>query len=260
MVDDAEKPDKSKIVAMPLDRARKARGEGVVAMPRSKVASLRAFRRIRADRVFGLLGGVLVVMGVLLIFGWEKPPEVTKSYGVEWPLSIASADDRTLRFTAVNQPQNFTLKVAGPNVTAVVFWMNWTDDKGDQALDADNFSFELKGPPGANLTLPPESIKKLSENRSRTYIMSSIPEISSVNTDNEMTARRLVGDQKNLTGVGDYAFTFTLLELNHDWKDERFRDTTPCDVDTPYCSRDTTFTLVFHFHVLTYSDHYVKKF
>ena len=47
-------------------------------MPRSKVAGLRAFRRVRADRTLGAIGALLLLIGVALIFAWEKPPPVEK--------------------------------------------------------------------------------------------------------------------------------------------------------------------------------------
>lgn len=258
MADEPKKPDPSKIVAMPLDRARRARGEGVVAMPRSKVASLRAFRRIRADRFFGALGALLVILGVLLIFVWEKPPDIPKTFSIEWTPSTTSLTTEALSLTTAQPTKAIPLTVPGPNVTAVTFWFSWKDDVGNEGSEADEFSFEVKGPSGANLTLPAEKHILLQGNISRTYLMSGVPELSSVPAKTESEARAKVGDQTNQTGIGTYEFTFRLISLNGDWTDNSLRDRAPCN--SPYCTPDNEHKMTFHFEFATYSATYKRNF
>src|SRR5687767_12178167 len=92
MPDEPKDEPKNQIRAVPLEDVRRARGEQKVAMPRSKVASLRAFRRVRADRAFGALGIVLLLIGIALIFTWEKPPVIEKKFEVQWPLATTQED------------------------------------------------------------------------------------------------------------------------------------------------------------------------
>lgn len=253
-----EKEPKPKIVAVPLDRARRARGEGVVAMPRSKVASLRAFRRIRADRFFGVLGAILIAIGILLIFTWERPPVVPKTFSIEWATKAENVQNEAIQLTAAQGSRTVSINVAGPNVTAVSWWMQWKDDQGDEGSEADNFSIEVKGPPGANLTLPATTYQLLTANITRTFLMSGIPEITSVPATTQAEARRKVGDQTNRTGIGTYEFVFSLKSLNGNWQDNTLRDRAPCSV--PYCTQDTRMDLTFHFEAITYSPVFKRNF
>jgi hypothetical protein len=226
-LEDVRKARGESLVAMPLEQVRSARGETLVALPRSKVASLRAFRRIRADRILGIIGLILVLIGILLIFTWEKPPEIVKKYGVEWPLTSEVLLSENATFTCNADPCGvatpYSVTVDQTNVTAVTFWLQWTDDVAGENQDlseGDEFQLEFSGPEGTNISNVRESRigGRGGMNMSFTYVLSGIPDIGAVEpADNDEEAFALIGDRTNRTGIGDWKFTVTLLRAVDDW-------------------------------------------
>jgi len=255
-----------KIVAMPLDEARRARGESVVALPRSKVASLRAFRRVRADRVFGTIGTILVIAGLILAFKWPAPAvHPPPTYKVEWPETRAFSKDEKARLDFPSQPSTsnppapskvYTEKVDQVNVTKINFWLTWKDDLADPAAgqaDGDNFSLMVKGPSNYGFT---QSATGGAGGANISYSLpeSGIPDKGSVPAKTYPEALKALGDYSNKTAMGDWTFTVTLLHAGDKWDPSspmyEYRDQVPCSA--PYCQRDTGNDFTFHFEFYTY--------
>lgn len=267
------------VVAMPLEQARSARGQAFVALPRSKVASLRAFRRIRADRFLGILGLVLVLIGILLIFTWEKPPEVVKKYGVEWPLTstILALENGHLTCAAYEcgTEQAYPIIVDHENVTAVTFWLAWTDDVAGENRDlaeGDEFELEFAGPAGTNITTVSESRigGKGGMNISYTFVIAQIPDIGALQpAENDEEALALLGDRTTRNGTGEWTFTVRLLRAGDAWGDDEARRLAEASAqkcpDTqglggPACTRDEGNDYTFGFQITRYSVAIEKQF
>jgi hypothetical protein len=265
----AEKPAAS-LRAVPLDDVRRARGEQKVALPRSKVAGLRAFRRVRSDRLLGVVGLLLVLVGTTLIFTWEKPPPVEKKFGVEWPLTTHVLPDKAGRRLVEGSPSGSTeattMTVPSLNVTAVTITLTWEDDVGKTAIEGDRLELEVKGPPGTNVSFKRNDTGlrgPTAGNISVTLPLSGIPDIASVAANSEAKARAAVGLRTNHTGTGDWTMTVRLLSAPGEVKNENARaDPRLCSVpaETPICKPDggNDYTLKFRF--VTYEVHYKKLF
>ncbi|HEX9816197.1 MAG TPA: hypothetical protein VGB18_04390 [Candidatus Thermoplasmatota archaeon] len=261
------------MVAVPLEQVRSVRGQAVVALPRSKVASLRAFRRIRADRVLGTIGIIFVLLGILLIFTWEKPPEVVKKYGVEWQLETLTLenDNNTLVCTATGCPgaeseRTYTIDVNQTNVTAVTVWLQWIDDvvgENEDQSEGDILQLTITGPDGTNITNV--AVSKIGgsggENISLTYPMSGIPDVGAVQpADNDEEAYALLGDRTNRTGIGAWSVTVKILRAGDDWGDSPLGDELqssgqkcPANSQMPVCDPDSGNPYNFGFQIIRYT-------
>ncbi len=267
------------IVAVPLEQVRSLRGEAIVALPRSKVASLRAFRRIRADRVLGTIGIIFVLLGILLIFTWEKPPEVVKKYGVEWPLETITLenDNNTLACTAADCPgaaseRTYSVPVDQTNVTGVTVWLHWTDDivgEGEDQSEGDTLELMITGPDGTNITNV--AVRKVGgaagENISLTYPMSGIPDVGAVQpADNDEEAWALLGDRSNRTGIGTWTLRVKILRAGDDWgtstvADELQSSGQKCPSTAPQvCVQDPGNDYNFGFQIIRYSATITKQY
>lgn len=264
----AKDPDSgSKLVAMPLEQARRARGEALMALPRSKVASLRAFRRIRADRIFGAAGLALVLVGVLLIFAWEKPPPVEKRFGVEWPQTNTMLDPVSDEFAA-GDSETYTFPVNGTNVTAVTFWLTWIDDVARPSsgqAEGDTFEIQVSGPEGSNVSFTERRVGgQAGMNMSYTLPMSGIPDVASVPAKSEEEARAALGDRTNQTGGGDWTITVRLVSANHSWESEDARNAAggmcPPQSIPNVCTFDPGNSFELHFQFATYEVQFKKLF
>lgn len=225
MPDEPRKGAGNEIRAVPLDEVRRARGETKVAMPRSKVASLRAFRRIRADRAFGAIGLLLLIIGIALIFSWEKPPVIEPKYGVEWP------QNRTVEPLIVGQPlaagappRTGTYDLTVPNATTIVFTLLWEDQIGDQAIEADALELSIEGPEGVNLTNATILQTAKQGNITIPVPLNGIPDIASVPASTEKEAFAAVGDRTNRTGVGTWTYSVRVVSAPGDVKNEAIRN------------------------------------
>lgn len=243
MPDDADKDPKSQIRAVPLEDVRRARGEGRVAMPRSKVAGLRAFRRVRADRTMGAIGILFLLIGVALIFAWEKPPAVEKKFGTEWV--IETSEMRTIQGARLAEgapaaAHDFQLDAT--NATVIVFSLVWTDDVGDQAIEGDRLQIQVEGPPGTNVTNATRNDTGGQQGGNITIPirLNGIPDLASVNAGTEEAALAAVGDRTNRTGIGPWKVSVRVLDAPDDIKDNRIRDPNVCRIPsaTPVCVPD----------------------
>ena len=262
------------IVAVPLEQVRSARGQAVVALPRSKVASLRAFRRIRADRILGTIGIILVLIGILLIFTWEKPPEIVKKYGVEWPLETITleSDNNTLACTSnpcagAAAERAYTVDVTQTNVTAVTVWLQWVDTvvgENEDLSEGDELQLTLTGPEGTNITnvVVAKVGGRAGENISLTYPMSGIPDVGAVQpADNDEQAYALIGDRTNRTGIGSWTITVKINRAGDNWNPtspagaEMRASGQKCPANSPaqVCEHDPGNAYSFGFQIVRYS-------
>jgi hypothetical protein len=224
------------IRAVPLEDVRRARGESKVAMPRSKVASLRAFRRVRADRTLGVIGILLLLIGITLIFAWEKPPVVEKKYGVEWPQTV-HVEDAIVGANLVEgaAARSHTYELTAVNATVITFSLLWDDEIGNQAIENDELELDIKGPNGVNVTNATIRQKAKQGNITIPLALNSIPDIASVNADNERDAFQGVGDRTNRTGIGTWTIGVRVISAPGDVKNEATRPqaSTFCDPRLP---------------------------
>lgn len=248
-----------KLLAVPLERARRARGQSVVALPRSKVATLRAFRRIRMDRLLGVVGTLLVAIGIVLIFTWpQPPPPVEKKFGVEWPRTLVDKGTEQGNLAA-QQAFTHTEEVDRPNVTHVTMWLTWQDDVGDEAVEGDTFELEVQGPPGSNVTFKSNRTGgQAGANMSFTFAMSGIPDVASVPAATEDEARKTLGDRSNRTGMGSWTMTVRLLRAEGDWSNNDLRGRVPCQA--PHCTPDPGNSFELHFEYAVYQVAFKKLF
>lgn len=261
------------IVAVPLEQFRSARGQAVVALPRSKVASLRAFRRIRTDRLLGTIGIILVLIGILLIFTWEKPPEIVKKYGVEWPLETITLenDNNTLACSAnpcagAAAERTYSIDVTQTNVTGVTVWLQWNDNvvgENEELSEGDELRLTLTGPEGTNITNVAVSKVggRAGENISLTYPMSGIPDLGAVQpADNDAEAFALIGDKTNRTGIGTWTITVAIVRAGDDWGPSPVAaelrsngQKCPPNSAQPVCTPDPGNDYNFGFQIIRYS-------
>lgn len=255
----ASKDSSPKMRAVPLEQARRARGQSMVALPRSKVASLRAFRRIRMDRLLGLLGALLVAIGVLLIFTWPQPPTpVQKKFGVEWPQTMVDTGTES-GYLQERGVFLHAVQVDRPNVTYVSMWLTWKDDVGDEAIEGDTFELEVQGPPGSNVSFKGNRTGgQEGANMSFTFAMSGIPDVASVPATTEEEARQTLGERTNGTGMGTWTMNVRLLRAEGDWNNNDLRGTVPCQA--PHCTPDPGNSFELHFQYAVYQVAFKKLF
>jgi hypothetical protein len=270
-LEDVRKARGDALVAVPLEQVRSARGETLVALPRSKVASLKAFRRIRADRWFGAIGLALVLLGVALIFSWEKAPVVEKRYAVEWPLSTELLASDAARFTCpdvqcTGATETYTVNVNQTNVTAVTFWVQWNDDvagENEDLSEGDRFEVTFSGPDGSNITSVTEQRVGgvAGMNMSYTFLLALPPDLGAVSpANNDAEAMALIGDRTTRNGTGDWTITVRLVSAVDDWNDPEQRNLAAaagqkCPAGSPpnVCTRDTGNDYTFGFQITRYS-------
>lgn len=267
MPDEPKADSKNQIRAVPLEDVRRARGEAKMAMPRSKVASLRAFRRVRADRTFGAIGILLLFVGLALIFAWEKPPEVEKKFGVEWPQStIREPPISGARLAEGAAAQTHSYKLTVPNATAIVFSLVWKDDVGDKPIEGDRLEMKIEGPPGitlVNATLNDTGDGKTGGNITFPVALNGIPDIASVNADTNESAFQAVGDRTNETGIGDWKISVRVLSAPGNYANEGNANPDLCrpgTPTTPYCTPDGGQAYEVHVSYTTYSLRLKKLF
>lgn len=258
MADEKQPP---KIVAIPLEQARRAAGETRVALPRSKVASLRAFRRVRMDRILGALGVILTVLGIALMFTWEAAPIVEKKFKVEWPTTARSMENWTQFVPATANTTSKTFNLAATNVTLVQISVGWRDEVGDDALEGDRFHVTIEGPPGSNVSRRQDLGTYLAHTANFSFPLSGIPDVSNWPARTEQEARAGVGDRTNRTGTGEWKITVRLVKANHDYRPETPPDVKANDVcQDAFCQRDPGQEFTLRFTYTTYTAKYSKLF
>lgn len=260
MADEKQAP---KIIAVPLEEARRAKGEARVALPRSKVAGLRAFRRIRSDRLLGVLGVIVTVIGVALMFTWEAPPVIEKKYKVEWPATTHSVENWTKLLTPASPTDTKTFPINAKNVTEVVISVYWKDTVGDVGMEGDQFAISVKGPASSGVDVKDLDLRIwLEHRRTFTFSLSGVPELASVAATNDAQARTAIGDKSNDTGSGDWQVTMRLLRANHDYDpgfdDPAVKERNVCN--EPFCTTDTGQDFIVSITYVTYSLKYTKLF
>lgn len=272
MADDKEPP---KIVAVPLEDVRRAKGEARVALPRSKVASLRAFRRVRMDRILGVLGLLVTLLGIALMFYWEAPPVVEKKFKVEWPTTVHDLENWTPPMLAApTPPVGGTLEQATPtsvvktfnvpdlNVTEARIAISWRDEVGNIGAEGDHFSILIEGPQGTNISTQKNLGTYLWHNDTFTFALSGIPDISSWPGTTEEQVRKEIGDRSNRTGTGEWKITVRLHRANHDYTPDgsASSEVKQRDICQTGCQRDAGEDFTVRFSYTTYSVKYTKLF
>lgn len=228
-----EPPEGAPIRAIPLDQARKARGEGKVAVPRSKLAATRAFRRVRGDRLFGVLGILLVLFGAYLVFNWEKPLEVTPTYPVRWPESRHSLAEQNPALETAQRTEQLTFEITDVNVTRISVQFSWNDTVGDEALEYDVLNFTVQGPAGSNITSHFEDATGPAGLIFLNLTVNAPPSIPSVSgARDRQEAATLLPDLSNSTGRGVWSVIVNVKQFRDDFRDAQSRQAFP-DGDCP---------------------------
>lgn len=223
---DAGPPSKPPVRAVPIEKVRAAQGKARIAVPRGKVASTKAFRRVRSDRAFGLVGVLLVVLAIVLLFTWPQPPiKKPPTFSVAWPTSDTDVFDRMVqlnRTDSVPHPE-VTLDVAIglANATRVTLNTTWRDDVGDQLIEYDNATFELTKPGATNATLKIQNsaTSKADLTAAASVPLATAPNIREVPAATLAEARAKLGDRSAHNGTGTWK-----LHLRLDYVGDHFRD------------------------------------
>lgn len=224
-----EGPKGDDIVPVPMEQVREARGEKVVAVHRSKLASLRPFRRIRADRVLGVLGVVVLAVALVLVFVWENPPEEQPEWPVEWqeteyvPINATTArveepGSGTPGGPAPETQQEHTFEVSQPNATRVEISVSWQDDIGNtEGFPAgDEIEVTLIGPDDTNTTITRQLVGNVSETQyiNMTVALNPTPALGAAPVETEEAAREYVDANVNETayGMGQWRVIVRMIE------------------------------------------------
>lgn len=255
------KPDASQLTAIPLEEVRRARGEAKVAVSRSKLSALRAFRRLWSDRVMGMFGVFLILGATLLIFFWVKPVPVEPKVTVAWRQDVhgASAANGTYvnATLAEGETQVFNFEIKDLNVTRVRVNAYWVDDVAVDAVDLDNFTIQIEGPPKANASQGPTHLPaRLGTGSNQTF---SLKVQDPPNTAKEFPVRnveeaaQLLGDHSTDNGTGVWKVTVTLSEAKDHYGNDLLRDQ-PCPDGSPaaVCIPDHGNWIVLRFEYATY--------
>lgn len=241
-------PEKPSLRAVPLEHVRRARGQEKIPVPRSKLAATRAFRRIRTDRLLGVLGILLILFGTYLVFGWEKREKAPPVFPVEWEEVPHAVEMRTLEVTEATPEAIFSVAVDEPNLTRIEVRAFWKDDVGDEPREWDKLSFNLSGPApelpttdrvgqwadhetGNNLT-PPLAV-----------LVNELPNVRQVPAETESEARALIGDRTATNGTGEWRLRLHLDQLGDDFESENarqlFEGDCPADEVQGVCTTDS---------------------
>jgi hypothetical protein len=231
--------------AVPIHKVREVKGDTKIPVQRSKVASTRAFRRIGADRLFGIFGIVFILCAAALLFYWPEPtPDKEPTYGVAWPKTMHVLKDDTVT-VARDSPTLVIpdLEIRDKNVTEISLVVSWKDDVGDEGLEFDMLSFNLTGPPSANVTLfvkdaatnldPPREIP-------RNGTVARAPNVRQVPAKTLSEAYQLLGDRSSDNGTGTWKLEIKLEYVGDDFKAEWARDLGECSAEAngTICIRD----------------------
>lgn len=231
MPDSPEGP-RPPIRVVPLDEARKARGQGRYPVARSKVATSRAFGRVRADRLFGFVGVAIIIASLFLVFTWEKPVKVAPTVPVQWqdeayghvgrlemPANLRVLTDEGASIT-------WHLNISQVNVYRVNFTFQWVDDVGDEIIEYDMLSYEVMGPFQSNLTRGQTAVRQPSYNAQEIFRPVTLPNKALWEARDPDEARAAVReaqpDMRN--GTGDWTVVVTLDDLADDFSDETTRE------------------------------------
>lgn len=235
-------PNESPRRPVPLDRVLEARGKKRVAVSRSKVAGTKAFRRVRSDRVLGVVGVLAVIAATWLVFTWEKPPEVTPTVAVEWPVTARSGFEGTISTSREAPEATETLAITEANVTRLQLHLQWIDDVGDQPGEYDKLDFNISGPNGATFaqTYQGAADHVAGINVTLGLKVMDKPNIQQVNAATVSQAKTIIGDQTRTNGTGTWTIRVTLLEVHDDFADNTSRSLGDCpDQGIPaVCTRD----------------------
>lgn len=254
---DVPRPARSPIIARPLDEVRKARGDAKVAVVRSKVASLRAFRRVWPDRVFGIFGVLLVVVATGLIFSWEKKPPVEPKIALAWLEEPHALAEQNHTLTESQPTHVYPFEITDVNVTKVRVNLFWIDDVAEDAVDVDNFSIQIEGPPGTNVSMKEPYVPccwKTPYNRTFSFRVQDVPEApSQFSARTVEEAQALLGDRTQRVGTGLWKVTVTLNQANDHYESELARGQ-PCPANSPssVCTPDTSNWVAVRFGYSTY--------
>ncbi len=211
-----ETPGDPPLRAVPLEKVRGVRGETKIPVPRSKVATTRAFRRIRADRAAGVLGLVALLVTMWLLFNWELAPEPPpRTYSVRWIDQQVSLPDDVIFIPAdatQDAPFSKTYSITDHNVTRIIFNVTMQDDVGNDGQEEDILNFRLGGPEAANLTLVIDQ-KEAPYDREMTYYANGTvvtpPNVLEVPARDIDEAVAALGDHMNGNDNGTGTWTLT---------------------------------------------------
>jgi hypothetical protein len=205
---------------VPVQKVREAKGEVRIPVPRSKVAATRAFRRLRADRVAGVLGLALILIAGALLFTWPQPPaprEPTYSEHEVFQQEVTL----TRQAPAFEQDLDFS----NLNVTRVTVELRWRDDVGQAPIDWDTVRVELIGPASANLTIVIESTTGPQEVfESRNGTLRAPPEIRDVPARTDEEAWQALGDHSDANGTGAWRLRISTVDFRDQWNDNTSRN------------------------------------
>lgn len=224
--------------AVPLEEVRRARGESRVAVQRSKVATLRSFRRIRSDRLLGLLGVLLVVVATVLVFSWPAPPQKkTPAFSVAWEEDSVARTYTGIEVPRDNATWDVLIEVPQANVTTLSASINWSDDVGDEGPEWDVLNFTLKGPDQSGVE---KTVRDVADNRDgrnvtlRAHLV-PVPSVRQVPAKTEDEARAAMGDQTTKNGTGTWT-----LRIHLDFVGDDYSNATRGVGNTVGCSAATS--------------------
>ncbi len=225
---DGDEIDEDEVVPVPVETLREARGEKIVAVHRSKLASLRPFRRIRADRILGVIGVIALAAALILLFTWENPPEEEPSWPVEWDEAEHVPINATTSSLSepgsggpgqtVQSEEEHTFDVDEQNVTRVQVSVWWRDDIGNEEGPpaGDEFNVTLYGPDGSGIEVAARNIGNISETRyiNITIPLAATPTIGEAPVETEQEARAYVAENANATtaGIGQWRVVVEMVD------------------------------------------------
>jgi hypothetical protein len=260
-VSDRSSPAQPPKRAVPLEKVREAGGKKLVPVPRSKVASTRAFRRVRSDRIAGMVGVVLVVIAAILLFTWPQPQtREPPTFAVEWPQADRDAYRENLTLTRQASTITKDVVLGDANITRISLSIKWKDDVGDEEFEKDDISVELVAPPEVNRTLRINSsagttqFVEVVQNAS----ISKTPDVREVPAATEAEARQKLGDHSTHNGTGTWKLRVTVVTFADDFHDNVTRSSgQPCPTQppqgTPACTPDLQNLVEVRVSVRTYA-------
>ena len=224
-LEDKRRAEGTDLRAVPIEDVRRAKGAPVVAVQRAKVSGTRAFRRTRADRAWGAIGVVLCLVGAWMVFNWVPPVEIAPSVGVEWPEETFARENETLSIPRGQPSLVFPIQVDEANITQMTVTVTWVDDVGDEPFEWDTVELNLTGPEATGIRLTSQTrgdnvvgaTVKLSER------VSPKPDTRSVPASDLEEAERLLGDQSNRTGTGEWTLEIYLDKVRDNFESNNAR-------------------------------------
>lgn len=218
-MDDKRRAEGTDLRAVPIEDVRRAKGEAVVAVQRAKVSGTKAFRRTRTDRVWGAVGVVLCLVGAWMVFNWVPPVEVAPSVGVEWPEETFTRENETLTVPRGQPSLVYPIQVDEANITRMVVTVSWVDNVGDAPIEWDIVQLNLTGPEasGIRLTAQTRGDNVVGATVVLGERVSPKPDTRSVPASDLEEAGRLLGDQSNRTGTGEWRLEIFLNRVGDDF-------------------------------------------